>query len=145
MSEDVQKLLADMYASRGKPKLEGLVTVRAWVHDQDMRPGRALAIEATDIYRHYSQWCKARRYAPVQPNTMFREFKAMGFQKTRIWKDGRESRPYRTDRITADMFRDWLARHPTPEGSRLRVPNGPRSKAERLLDSVKALDGTANA
>lgn len=139
MPEDADKLIAHLYKTGGRAPLKGFATVQSWVNDQQIRPGRGFAVTPSDMYRHYIQWCGARRYRPIAPQLFFRVFARMGFVKGRKKIDGHDVRPYGVDAYTASMLRDWVRRNPAGENGQIVVPGGPKRK-NALLSKVKELE-----
>ena len=113
------------------PVLTGRATVQAWVQRFHVRAGRYIALEATDLYRHYATWCAGQGHEPMTAPHMLRVMgEAVQAYKTRTKRGGRDTRPYKLDADSAAFFKKWLKYNPRGPADTLRSSNGVDIEAE---------------
>lgn len=109
--------------------LRGEMSVRAWLQEFGITPGRAIGPITSDLYRHYTKWCKEQGHKATNGTSLGKILTKFGFYQARRWQNYREYRPYKINGEAALYFSHWLDANPEPPGSRIASPNPRRREA----------------
>lgn len=103
--------------------------VQAWAVEFGVASGQTLSITATQLYRHFQEWCvDSGRDFDLNGPAAFRTFAdllsgTLGLQRGRKYVEGRDTKPYLMVRPAALHFQAWEREHPLPPlGLTLPVP-----------------------
>lgn len=117
------------------PVLSGLPAVQAWFRANKVEPGRYEGLVASDLYRHFVEWCYSQGHKPTSHPWFLKTIrKPLGLHQGRFYDRGKERRPYMMSEECAAFFVRWRENNP----SDFKLGHRGKSKGDRAVEWLVA-------